>query len=284
MKADDAREMLAALLPRLRRLAAALTGSLRIGDELVAATLRRTLDSLERWPEGMRFDSWVFSILHGLSETTEWRLPRGENLDWEPGDRMILHNARVAIAALPERQRLALALVNVEGLSHGEAARTLEVPRSDLVADLARARAGLAEALDLGLEARPKGEGLAAVPDDLLIAANDGELPPRRQTEVKREIEASTVARRRSQALQEAGRLAEEAFQDILQEDLPPWLEAELAEEAVEEFPPEALWSAAPRRRQRVGPAGKRLTAVLAITAALLVIGVVAVAAPLSGN
>lgn len=284
MEADDAREMLAALLPRLRRLAAALTGSLSGGDELVAATLRRTLDSLDRWPDGMRFDSWVFSILHGLSEAPARRARQREGLDWEPGDRMILHNARVAIAELPERQRLVLALVNVEGLSHAEAAKVLEISPSDVAAQLARARASLAETLDLGLETRPKGKGRAALSDDLLVAAADGELPPRRQAEIKRGIDASAALQRRSQALQEAGRLAEEAFQDILQEDLPPWLEAELAGEDVGELPPETLRAAPPRREENLKIAGKRLTAVLAIAVALLVIGVVAVAGSLAGN
>lgn len=284
MEADDAREMLAALLPRLRRLAAALTGSLSGGDELVSATLRRTLDSLDRWPDGMRFDSWVFSILHGLSKAPERRARRGEGLDWKPGERMILHNARVAVAELPQSQRLVLALVNVEGLSHGEAARTLEIPVSDLAAHLARARAGVAKALDLGLEARPKDKKPAAISDALLVAAADGELPPRRQAKIKRGIDASAALQRRSQVLQEAGRLAEEAFQDILQEDLPPWLEAELAGEDVWELSPEALQAAAPRRRENLNIAGKRLTALLAIAAALLVIGVVAVAGSLAGN
>lgn len=284
MELHDAREMLVALLPRLRRLAAALTGSLERGDELVAATLRRVQESLGSWPGGMRFDSWVFRILHGLSATPERRARQGEGVSWRPDDRMVLHNARVAVADLPEMQRLVVALADVEGLTYDEAAKTLEIPRADLAVYLARGRAALAEALDLSLPPRP-GKRSAGPPDELLVSLADGELAPKRQGEIQAELEVAPDLQARSRALREAGALAEEAFQDILQEDLPGWLEAELSAAAPTEEPPEAVWMPQPRVRR--GPSGlpvKRVTAVVAVAAALLVIGVIAVAGPRFGG
>ncbi len=48
---------------------------------------------------------------------------------------------------LPEEQRLAIALVLVEGLSYKEASAVLEIPMGTLTSRLARGRATLAAAL-----------------------------------------------------------------------------------------------------------------------------------------
>ena len=48
-----------------------------------------------------------------------------------------------AMARLPEEQRLAVALVLVEGLSYKEAAEVLEVPQGTLTSRLVRGRAAL---------------------------------------------------------------------------------------------------------------------------------------------
>ena len=276
----DAREMLAALLPRLRRLGAALSGSLAAGDELVAATLRWTLGALDQWPEGTRFDSWVFRVLHGLSVTPERRARRGEGMDWKPDDRMILHNARVAVAALPEMQRLVMALVDVEGLSYREAARTLGLPLSDLAVYLARARAGVAEALGLELGEARRSASQAAFPNDLLIAAADGELSPPRMAEIAAHLDRAPELEGRRRVLQETGKLVEEAYQDILQEEVPSWLEAELrgtSKAATPEFVP---GMGPPPRAVPAGRPSRRIPAMIVVAALLLAIGVVAVASP----
>lgn len=67
-------------------------------------------------------------------------------LDREQAARLV--DAR--IAALPERQRLALSLVYFEGLSNIEAAAVLEVSVDALESLLARARRGLKESLSAG--------------------------------------------------------------------------------------------------------------------------------------
>ena len=52
-----------------------------------------------------------------------------------------------AMSKLPEDQRLAIALVLVEGLSYKEAAEVLEIPIGTLTSRLARGRTALAAAL-----------------------------------------------------------------------------------------------------------------------------------------
>ncbi|MEX0922988.1 MAG: RNA polymerase sigma factor [Rhodovibrionaceae bacterium] len=279
MELHDARAMLAALLPRLRRLAAALTGSTEAGDPLVAATLQRAFVSLDSWPQGMRFDSWVFRLLQGISDRPEWRAGRGEGVAWRREDRMILHNARLAVAELPEAQRLVLALVDIEGLSYSEAARTQEIPLSDLTVYLARARAGLAHALDLGLEVAPREAGRAGFPDDLLIAAADGELTPQRLSEVKAAIDRNPELQRRSALLSEAGKLAEEAFQDLLQEDIPSWLEAELTPDGGGTQELERRELASPPCNDVAGPRPGRALLLAVLAAGLLILALV-LAAP----
>jgi RNA polymerase sigma-70 factor (ECF subfamily) len=63
----------------------------------------------------------------------------------------------VALAELPERQRAALWLAAVEGLSYAEVAEALDVSEKAVKALVHRARSGLAQRLAAARE--PRGEG-----------------------------------------------------------------------------------------------------------------------------
>jgi RNA polymerase sigma-70 factor (ECF subfamily) len=52
------------------------------------------------------------------------------------------------MARLPEEQRLAVALVLVDGLSYKEAAEVLQIPQGTLTSRLVRGRAALLEQLE----------------------------------------------------------------------------------------------------------------------------------------
>ena len=153
----DPRQQMVALLPRLRRFAYALTGSLDEGDDIVQSACERALARLHQWQPGTRLDSWMFRIIQ-----TTWidrlraRRVRGEESDPEllerqaTGDhgpavehRLLLAKTRAAMAALPEDQRTVLALVSVDGLSYKEAAKVLDLPIGTVMSRLARARAKL---------------------------------------------------------------------------------------------------------------------------------------------
>src|ERR1700743_3376128 len=51
-----------ALLPRLRRFAAGLSGSMQEGDDIVQAACLRALERHRQYREGSRLDSWLFTI------------------------------------------------------------------------------------------------------------------------------------------------------------------------------------------------------------------------------
>jgi len=54
------------MLPRLRRFAYGLTGSVDSGDDLVQSACERALTRLHQWEPGTRLDSWMFRIMKNL--------------------------------------------------------------------------------------------------------------------------------------------------------------------------------------------------------------------------
>ena len=155
------REM-AALLPRLRRFAYGLTGSIDAGDDLVQSACERALSRLHLWQAGTRLDSWMYRIMQNLW-FDELRAGRRREVATEPetldamtgGDaeseaamRLDLATVRRRMADLPPDQRAVLLLVSVEGLSYKDAAAVLEVPIGTVMSRLARARLALARALE----------------------------------------------------------------------------------------------------------------------------------------
>lgn len=145
------------LLPRLRRLGRVLTRAPSDADDLVQLTVERALVRRDQWRPGTRLDSWMFRIMkNAWIDETRARKRRGAVLaPAEEGERVGddgagLMEARlraaeveVAMAQLPEDQRLAVALVLVEGLSYQEAANVLEIPAGTLTSRLVRGRMAL---------------------------------------------------------------------------------------------------------------------------------------------
>ena len=60
----------------------------------------------------------------------------------------MLHEVRRALLRLPDEQRLAVALVLIEGLSYAEAAEVMEVPSGTVASRVARGRMGLMAQLE----------------------------------------------------------------------------------------------------------------------------------------
>jgi len=146
------------LLPRLRRFAAGLTGTVQDGDDVVQTACLRALERYHQWEPGTRLDSWMFRIIRNLwldRGKSAWnRLVRSDpdalaeipdnsiGRDIEARDELAC--ARTAIAALPEAQREVLLLVTVEGLTYEAAADVLGVPLGTVMSRLARARVAVA--------------------------------------------------------------------------------------------------------------------------------------------
>jgi RNA polymerase sigma factor (sigma-70 family) len=160
---DSVREEIVALLPRLRRLARALARPPGEPDDLVQLTVERALARSGQWSPGTRLDSWMFRIMknawidehrargrHGLVLVDDERASAAAAFDGEGAmtSRLEAGEVEKALARLPDEQRLAVALVLVEGLSYKEAADVLQIPQGTLTSRLVRGRAALLEQLE----------------------------------------------------------------------------------------------------------------------------------------
>ena len=153
---------LVALLPRLRRFAYGLTGSIEEGDDLVQTACERALAAADRFERGTRLDSWLYRILQNAWIDGVRRRRRGavgldpRELDAYPGGdaaaeaeaRLTLMDVRRAVAELAPEQRAVLILVSVEGVAYREAAEILGLPIGTVMSRLGRARLALGRALE----------------------------------------------------------------------------------------------------------------------------------------
>jgi len=151
---DDVRGQLGALLPRLRRFARVITRSVQDADDLVQVAVEKALTRADQWRPESRLDSWMFGIMKNAwideirARRRRSRVHAPEEAGLDVGDRSAEDcetalSVQVAMARLPEEQRLAVALVLIEGLSYKEAAETLGIPIGTLTSRLARGREAL---------------------------------------------------------------------------------------------------------------------------------------------
>lgn len=146
------------LLPRLRRFARALARDPTDADDLVQLSLERALRRADQYRPELRLDSWMFGIMrHAWIDEVRAAQRRAKHMDEEslaaelsaphpePAETLALLNA---LHALPEDQKVAIALVLVEGLSYREAAEVAGVPEGTLTSRVARGRAALLAQLE----------------------------------------------------------------------------------------------------------------------------------------
>lgn len=156
---DTIRTQMAQLLPRLRRFALALTGSVADADDLVQDTVERALRNLHQWEPGTRLDNWMFRIAKNRFIDIRRSNKRSGMIVIEaPGEtasvssdglraaeyRLALQDVSQALQNLPLEQREALALVVIDGLSYRDASNILDIPIGTLTSRIARAREALA--------------------------------------------------------------------------------------------------------------------------------------------
>jgi RNA polymerase sigma-70 factor (ECF subfamily) len=153
---------LVAALPKLRRFAFGLAGSIDEGDDLVQAACERALARRDQYEPGMRLVNWMYRIVQRVWIDRLWhrrREPTAVDLltlaDFAGGDtaveaewRLALAEVRLAIARLPPDQRTVLLLVSAEGVAYREAAEILGLPIDTVVSGLARARLALGRVLE----------------------------------------------------------------------------------------------------------------------------------------
>jgi len=147
-------EQVGTLLPRLRRFARALTRHPQDADDLVQLAVERALSRSKQWRPDSSLTNWMLAIVRNawIDETRSRRrrdaVLAPENEGAEVGDTgtdrdIELWSVQSALDRLPEEQRLAVALVLVEGLSYREAAQVMDVPIGTLTSRLARGRLAL---------------------------------------------------------------------------------------------------------------------------------------------
>lgn len=150
------------LLPRLRRFARAVCRSDADAQDLVQATVERALLKRSGWSPGTRLDSWAFTIMRRIHiddarSKARWGkvLSPEDDLTSNVADATQASEAlradalavQAAVRSLPDDQRLAVALVLIDGLSYAEAAAVLGVPAGTLTSRLVRGRQTLLQIL-----------------------------------------------------------------------------------------------------------------------------------------
>jgi RNA polymerase sigma-70 factor (ECF subfamily) len=151
-------------LEPLWRFGLRLTSNSDDAAELVQKTCLRALEQQHTYTNQGKFRSWLFQIQHRvwLNEIRSRKVRAHEyfdttqstvetdygynitvetaSIDDSADQQVCLHQVFKAIDQLPESQRTALILVNIEGYSYKEAAAILEVPIGTIMSRLARAR------------------------------------------------------------------------------------------------------------------------------------------------
>lgn len=160
---DALQSAIVELLPRLRRLARAIARDPADADDLVQATVERGLQRQAQWRPGTRLDSWMFTIMKNAwidearARARRDRVFAPEEAGEAVGDlgaqaaqaRLEAAEVERAMTRLPDDQRLAVALVLVDGLPYREAADALEIPMGTLTSRLGRGRAALLAQLEV---------------------------------------------------------------------------------------------------------------------------------------
>ena len=152
--ADQVRERIIALLPRLRRFGRAVTRNVADADDLVQIAVERALSKFQQWRPDASFEGWMFGIMRNawIDEIRSRRRRSDVLAPEEAGEHVgdAAHDTQVrllavqqALGELPDDQRLTVALVLIEGLSYKEAADVLEVPIGTVTSRLARGREAL---------------------------------------------------------------------------------------------------------------------------------------------
>lgn len=160
----DVKARIIAFLPRLRRFCMALTGSHDQCDDLLQQTVERALARIGQWQAGTSLESWMFRIaqnLHIDQIRSDGR--RGQQVDLDQladvsGEdgrtiteaRSELARAQAAMAALPDEQRILMALVVIDGRSYKEASEIMGLPIGTVMSRISRAR----HAIDLYLNGK----------------------------------------------------------------------------------------------------------------------------------
>lgn len=151
---------LIAFIPPLRAFAISLTGKVDRADDLVQETLLKAWANRQSFEPGTKLKAWLFTILRNEFYTVFRKRKRevedadgiiAANVGVQPeqDSHMDLTDMQQALSRLPVDQREALLLVSASDMSYEEAAVICGVAVGTIKSRVNRARARLAELLQL---------------------------------------------------------------------------------------------------------------------------------------
>jgi RNA polymerase sigma-70 factor (ECF subfamily) len=130
-----------AFLSAFRSLRTFRGGSLR--SWLSRIVVNASYDGLRRAARARTLPLEIFNQDDEEMEPAAWMADPGPSPEAQAETNEFLDAIQVCLKKLPERYRLALLLVDLEGLSYEEAASALEIPKGTVKSRLARARNAL---------------------------------------------------------------------------------------------------------------------------------------------
>jgi RNA polymerase sigma-70 factor, ECF subfamily len=157
---SELRDSLLGAIPHLRAFAISLTGNGDQADDLVQEAIVRGLSNLDKFEAGTNLQAWLFTILRNQFYTLKRRKRREVE---DPDDVMAgslstlpeqhgsldLRDLAMALAQLPPEQREVLLFAGAEGLKYEEIAQICGAKIGTIKSRMNRARARLAELLQL---------------------------------------------------------------------------------------------------------------------------------------
>jgi len=161
---------------RLYRMAYAWCHSAALADDLVQETLTKAIQKSTQLRDPKARDAWLFSILtncyrdhfrrqRDMDDIDDVELLNDTTPESENSEQQIVSKVRLAIAKLPEGQRQAVTLVDLEGFSYVEVATILDIPIGTVMSRLCRARTAMKALLlrEFGEQAESQGNKIRRI-------------------------------------------------------------------------------------------------------------------------
>ncbi len=163
--AEGDRDAFGSLIERyqaaVRRLTRAVTGDAHDADDAAQDAFLSALDRIETYDPSRPFGPWLMRIATNAAidlvrrravrkaDALDERAPsRGASPAVDAEAAEIRRKLERALAQLPERQRVAVTLFDIEGYSHAEIAVVLGIPEGTVRSDVFHARRALRVALE----------------------------------------------------------------------------------------------------------------------------------------
>jgi len=129
-----------------------------LADDLTQQTMVKALQSIGSLRSREMLDAWLFRILSNCwkdhlraqkdtVDIDDVGLTGGKSPEDQHHESQIVKRIRQAIAALPEKQRQVVTLVDLAELSYSEVSEALEIPIGTVMSRLCRARQALRDGL-----------------------------------------------------------------------------------------------------------------------------------------